>query len=222
MVKIGLQFLAPAVADVFTRLFLQGTTQGSTAGLNTAAQTIANSWATNIAPLTTSDQTLASVSLEDLTNAMAPNGIWLGAKPGLAGTTFHAAPAVSFVIRNGINQRSRGGHSRVYVPGIPVENLSVIDSTQWLASFQTTMNTAWDAFLGNIVSALNTAGYGSGSMAVPHYYKGHTFNHVGTAPNDYYKLVHTVVNPPVPVSPYTLTTANPIVGSQRRRNHQSV
>lgn len=221
MVKLLLQFTAPAVTDIITRLFVQGTQQGSTSGLNTAAQTIANSWTTNIAPLTTSNQTLASVSLEDLTNASSPNGIWIGSKPGGAGSTFLAAPAVSFVMRNGINLRSRGGHSRVYIPGIPINNQSLDDGTQWLASFITTMDGAWTTFLSNVVSALNTAGYGAGSMAVPHYYKGHTWNHTGTPPNDYYKRVATPVAAPIPVSSYSLVTANPIIGSQRRRNHQS-
>lgn len=221
MVKLLLQFTAPAVTDIITRLFIQGGSQGNTAGLNTAAQTIANSWTTNIAPLTTSNQTLASVSLEDLTSPSAPNGIWIGSKPGGAGSTFLAAPAVAFVMRNGINLRSRGGHSRVYIPGIPVNNQALDDGTQWLASFINTLDGAWTTFLSNTVAALNSAGYTGSSMAVPHYYKGHTWNHTGTAPNDYYKRVATVQSPPIPVSTYSLVTANPIIGSQRRRNHQS-
>lgn len=222
LLKIALQFTAPAVTDVLTRLFFQGSSQGTSTGLNTAAQTIANSWATNIAPLTTSDQSLGTVSIEDLSAPNAPSGIWLGTKPGGAGATNLTAPAAAYIIRNAINVRSRGGHSRVYVPGIPVNNLSVVDGTQWSTSFQNTLNTAWATFLGNILSAMNSAGYGTGNMAVPHYYKGHTWNHVGTPPNDYYKIVHTVQNPPIPVSQYTGVTSNSIIGSQRRRNHQSV
>ena len=223
VLKLIMQFTAPAVADVITRLFVNGGgSQGTTAGLNTAAQTIANSWTTNIAPLTTSQQTLAAVSIEDLTSAGAPNGVWIGSKPGGAGSTFLAAPAVSFVMRNGIGVRSRGGHSRVYIPGIPLNNQSAVDSTQWNPTFITTLDAAWTTFLGNIVSAINSAGYGSGSMCVPHYYKGHSWNHTGTPPNDIYKRVNTVVSPPVGVSSYSLVSANPIIGSQRRRNHQTV
>lgn len=223
VLKLILQYSAPAVADVLTRLFVVGGgTTGTTSGLNTAAQTIANSWTTNIAPLTTSQQNLTTVSIEDLTNASAPNGVWIGTKPGGAGSTFLAAPAVSFVMRNGIGVRSRGGHSRVYIPGIPLNNQSSVDSTQWNPTFITTLDNAWTTFLGNILSAINSAGYGTGSMCVPHYYKGHTWNHTGTPPNDIYKRVNTVVSPPVPVSSYALVSANPIIGSQRRRNHQTV
>lgn len=224
LIKLLLNYAAPAVPYIVNRLFFQGTANPSPSNLNTASQAIANAWATNIAPNVATPLNLVVVNMEDLSSSLAANGIWTGAKPGGAGAAAITSPTTAFVIKNVTQDRYRGGHSRIYLPGIPLTNLSTDDGNTWNTTFASTLVTAWQAFLNAVITACQNNGCGTGSMAVPHFYKNHTWNHFGTAPHDWYKYVATPQVAPIPVDTYlpAAVSYNPTIGTQRRRSHQSV
>lgn len=222
VVKLLLTYAAPGVAELLTRLWFQGTQQGTNTSLNTACQTIANSWATNMAPNTVPALALTSVQAEDLTNPSGPNGIWTGSKAGSFTGTTTTAPQAAFIIKNVVQDRYRGGHSRLYLPGMPLADSTTNDATTWTTAFGSAVATSWTSFLGNILSALGTAGYGSVAACVPQIYRGHTWTHYGTPPDDYYKYKATY-NPttPPPTPTYNAVSYNDVIGTQRRRTHQT-
>lgn len=224
LIKMLLIYSAPGIADIMNRVFFSSTGQPGTNALNTAAQTIANSWTTQMAPISSPTQLLNTVSLQDLSSPTAFNGIWVGNKAGTAGTPNVASPAVAMVIKNGVANRYRGGHSHVYIPGLQLGNMTQEEANTWQTTFANSVASAWSAFLGNAISALVTAGYSGVVSAVPHYYKGaaRTWTHYGIPPHDWYKKTLTPVAPPVPVDTYTTVGANLVLASQRRRNHQSL
>jgi hypothetical protein len=223
LVKAILTYAAPGVAEVLTRLFFQGTGSSSQSNLNTAAQTMANSWATSMAPQSAPQLALTSVQLEDLSSSTSPTGIWVGSKPGTSSVSGAATPAVCFIVKNGISDRYRGGHSRIYIPGINLGNVSAADATTWNTTNASAIASAWSTFLGNCVSALITAGYAGTAAAVPHFYKGagRTWTHYGTAPYDWWKYKTNVATTPIDVDTYTAIGYNDVLGTQRRRTHQS-
>jgi hypothetical protein len=224
VVKMLLNYAAPGVASLLNRVFFQGTQSSSSGPLNTAAQTIANSWSTNMGPQTIAPVVLQAVSLRDLSSSQSPTGIWTGSKPGTLATAPNA-PQNAFVIRNEPVDSYRGGHSRVYLPGIPLANANANDSDTWTSAAASATASAWTTFIGNVVSALQTAGMGTVTACVPHYYKGtgQTWLHYGTAPHDHYKRqAIPVAQGQVLIDPYTIISWNPNLGTQRRRTHQSV
>jgi hypothetical protein len=224
LVKILLQMAAPGVASIVNRLFFQGSQQPSNAGLNTACSTIASSWNSVIAPSLRPALSLIGVTAEDLTSSSGANGVWVGSHPGSAGGGTGAAPQAAFIIKNTVPDRYRGGHSRIYLPGVGTGAETLEDANTWNSTLAATLVTNWNTFLANIVTAMSSAGAGSGSMAVPHYYKGtgRTWTHKGTAPHDYWTSSAIPVSAPVPVDLYTTVGYNPTLGTQRRRTHQSV
>lgn len=222
MIKAILTMAAPGVANIINRLFFQGTQQTNSTALNTAAQSMATSWSSALASVLSNQLALIGVQLEDLTNSAGGTGLWTGSKPGGIVTGSQEFPQAALVLKNLIADRYRGGHSRIYLPGVPASNLSSTDANTWNATSAAAIASDWQTFLGAAQTALQTAGCGTVAWAVPHYYKGHTWNHYGTAPNDWYKRVATPVAAPVKVDTYTAVGYNPVVGTQRRRTHQSV
>lgn len=223
LLKLILTYAAPGIASILNRLFFSGSGSSSQTALNTACNTIASAWATAVAGQTVPAVALIGVQLEDLSSATAPTGIWVGSKPGTTAVAGGAFPQEAFIIKNGISDRYRGGHSRIYLPGIPQGNLSSNDATTWGGTPATSVTSSWSAFLGNILSALGTAGYTGMAAAVPHYYKGggRTWTHYGTAPHDWWKKTAIPATPPITVDTYSAIGYNDIVGTQRRRAHQS-
>lgn len=220
MTKIILTYAAPGIAEIINRVFFKGTTNPTPAGLNTACQTISNNWVTYMAPQATTGLKLIGVEAEDLSSPTAATGIWTGSQAGtVPASSGQSVPQLAFVIREVAANRYRGGHGRVYIPGVIANDTSTSDANTWNTTFATTMTNAWANFLLAIQAALNTNGCGSTTPAIPHYIKGGTWVNVGTPTAPDWKFKPTYQQPPVPFDVYlpNAISYNPNLGTQRRR-----
>lgn len=219
-IKTILQYTLPGVAAALTRLFFTGTGSTTNAALNTWCGNVAASWNTNMAPLIAPGCVLVAVTAEDLTSATSPIGAWAGSHPGTnAGTQFE--PSASFVVKNLIANRYRGGHPRTYIPGVPTTNQNSAGANTWGSTNANTLLTAWLAFLSAVSGSSGPTGYTGLAQSVVPYYSGSTAITSGTAPHQRGKTKATVLSSTTPIL-IASHTYNPTIGSQRRRNHQSV
>lgn len=212
-----LTYSLPTVATVLNRLFFQGTGSTTNSALNTWATAVSTAWGSNMKANIMPSCSLTSVVVSDLSSATAPIGAWTGSIAGTAAGT-GASPDVALIVKNLIPTKYRGGHSRTYIPGYPLTQATVTDSNVWTSAAAASTVTNWVAFLTAITGGNGPTGYSGLAQAVPHYYKGFT---VVTNP-----LTGRARNVPKlqTVPTYDLVSshvANLILGSQRRRNHQS-
>jgi hypothetical protein len=222
LIKLLLTFAAPGVAAVINRWFFQGSGTSNSAALNTACTTMANSWHTLMGGNQVPAISLIGAEAEDLTSPTSPTGIWVGSQAGSnAGAA--STPALAFIVKPVTADRYRGGHSRIYIPGVSTGAVSASDATTWNTTTGAAIATAVTAFLQNCVTALQSAGYAGVSPVVPHFYKGggRNWTHYGTAPNDYWKSTAIPAKAPIAIDQYSTVSYNDILGNQRRRNHQS-
>jgi len=217
MLRVLLTYSLPTVATVLNRLFFQGTGSTTNSALNTWATAVSTAWGANMKSQILTNCSLTSVVVSDLSSSTAPIGAWTGSIAGTSAGT-NGSPDVALIIKNLIPSKYRGGHSRTYIPGYPLSNTTVSDSNIWTAATAATTVTDWTAFITAITGGNGPTGYSGLAQAVPHYYKGFT---VVTNP-----LTGRARNVPKlqTVPTFDLVSsrvANIILGSQRRRNHQS-
>lgn len=195
-----------------TRFFMKytGAIGGTDAG--TLTTTIAASWATRLAPQTGSDYTLEAVACEDLDSK---TGVNIVTPVSHAGTAVQIGIPVgsAFVMSAHVAFRYRGGHSRVYLPGISRQSLA--DTNTWTVGAQGSVFTAWTGILSDLTTSPPT-NVGTLSQVTVHAYS----SNVKDFPNG-----HPTTKPPWPLDtpvtyPISSWSSNPQVGSQRRRNQQ--
>jgi len=133
------------------------------------ASAIHTSWATNIAPILSSDQVLTSVVVEGIQSSTDGVGAWAGSEPGSGFTTI--APAnVCVLQKDVIARRYRGGHPRHYWPAPTTAALS--DPTHLTTTAQSYWTNAVENFLADIGTEAGSL-WGAGSAySVPTYYSG--------------------------------------------------
>lgn len=184
---------------------------------NTDAQTWLNNivagWGTNMSPNLNQDYTLIRSELTDLTSSSAPQVFSTTAHAGGV-TNVNVSAGVAMVIKNTIPRRYRGGHPRVYLPG-----LSVTDRANELRWDPTRLNvfvTAFTAFIAACTANTNPAAIGTIVHCNVSYYQGFT-NH--TYPSGRVKAIPTPRVTPL-IDSIVGQVGNPSIASQRRRNEQ--
>jgi hypothetical protein len=156
--------------------------------------------------------TLTSVELTDLTSPSSPQVSHASGAGGSAGSP--AVPAgAAFVLRFRILRRYRGGHPRMYYPGIPASFVST--SQTWSGSG---LALVVGALQGSITDGINAqpAAVGVTQHVNVSYFQG--FHNV-TFPSGRIRPVPTLRAVPL-VDVITGYVGNPNIGSQRRRNLQ--
>lgn len=180
----------------------------------TLCTTLGTSWNTRMAPNTGSDYQLTATQLEDLDSKTGVNVVVPMSHAGTATQTGVTAGAC-FIMSAHVAFRYRGGHSRVYIPGITTQDLA--DKNSWSVPSQGTINTAWTSMLSDL-NVTPPIAVGALSQVVVHMYSSNVKDFPGGVPPSTHK-------PPWPLAspityPVTGWSSNPQVGSQRRRNQQ--
>lgn len=178
----------------------------------TLCTTLATSWNTRLAPITTPSYTLIQTDVNDLDSR---TGVEVGFTTSHVGTAAGAevAAAVSFVLSHHTSLKYRGGHSRVYLPGISGSNLT--DRNSWSAVGQGAVFTAWSGLISDLTTS-PPVGVGALSQVVVRYISS---NKADFPPNAIPPAFPALLPTPL-ILPVTSITSNPQVGSQRRRNQQ--
>lgn len=178
----------------------------------TVLTTLATSWNTRFAPLTTPNWTLTQTSLVDIGSRTGVSSALPITHVGTsAGNPLGAA--VSFVMSAHCALRYRGGHSRVYIPGITAAEES--DNNSWSPAGQGLVSAAWNGLLTDL-AASPPAGVGSMSQVIVRYFSSDKRDF--TPPPSPFEPPYLLTNPMV--LPVTSWTPNPQFASQRRRNQQ--
>lgn len=195
-----------------TRFHMKYTNTISQTDATTLLTTLATSWNTRMAPLTNANWTLTQTSLNDLDSRTGVQSGFVTSHPGSAGGTQQGA-AVSFVMSAKTALKYRGGHSRVYIPGISSSSSS--DANSWSATGQGNVFTAWTGMLGDLATS-PPVGVGAMSQVVVRYISSNKAD-FPNPPNPF--VPPYLLTAPL-VLPITAWVSNPQFASQRRRNQQ--
>lgn len=174
---------------------------------------VADSYATNIAPLMTTDRELTLLDVIDLTSATSAAAS-LGATTLGTRSDVALGADIAFILKRIVSRRYRGGHSRQYWP--IGGDTALANAVFWGNTFVTAALDAFNALWGDIAAA----GWTSAGDVLPvnvSYYEG--FTNV-TFPSGRARAVPNRRVTPI-VDLVTEAAHNPKLGSQRRRNQQS-
>lgn len=160
-----------------------------TAACQALATTVRTAWNTNLAPLVHAFTVLKTVEVTDISTRTGAQGVdTVGSTGTQAGTP--SSNQVALVGSLKIAQRYRGGHPRIYIPGMVTANIT--GGTTFTSTYITSMQTALRA----IRTAINgsSAGGATWNMVAVSY-----FHKVGGAeaykiPPDIYVITDCVVH----------------------------
>lgn len=184
---------------------------GDATSINTAVHT---AWNASMAPLQTANIILETVTTTDLFSATGVEVTGTFATLGTnAGTKL--ASGVAMVMQHHVARRFRGGHSRVYIPGLPEQALGTANT--WATANVTSTVSAWSAILGAPANAA-LPDLGTVANVQVSYYSG--FTSVQNPVTMRYRNIPKVRATPL-VDTINSVSGNPRVASQRRRNKQS-
>jgi hypothetical protein len=175
------------------------------------ANAIATGWAANIGPALSDTLELASVTATALDSSTAPEAT---VNPGTAGsvTTQPVAAGTALVMQRKVARRYRGGHSRVYIPGVAAAELDDTEES-WDSAFLTAFQANWIEFEDTGVDSLEAGGHTDAQSVNISYYEGFT--------NFLYPSGRYHVRPTLRVTPLVDAVTdfgiNPRPCSQRRR-----
>lgn len=185
---------------------------------STDMQTLCNNlftdWVTALFSHLVNTNHLLGVTGNDLSSVTAAKSASTAAVATATAVPPGVTSGAAFIIGHETSRKYKGGHSRTYLTGLPVSSLS--DGNTWSAAAQTTILSAWNAFVTAFTSTLVPAAVGQLIQVVAHRYGASP-----TAP----VLAGVSASKSVPLlTPFsddvTASIANPQVGSQRRRNQQ--
>jgi hypothetical protein len=207
------QSLGPNVR-IRDRIFFQYAGAGATVSDEAIlAATIANAWATNLSPLVNVNHSLFAVQITDLTSLTGAQSLTTVSKAGTnAGSSVPLGAAA--IVKFRIARRYRGGHPRFYLVGVAATSLQT--QSTWTTAFQSSLATGFGAFI-TASEATPPVSIGALTHVNVSYFFGFTNK---TFPSMRIHPVPTLRGTPL-VDPVVSYSANPIVGSQRRRNQQS-
>lgn len=162
---------------------------------------------------TSTQTTLTKCVLTDLSSASAPQAIHNGSLAGTGGSP-PVGIGVALVVSQRIQRRYRGGHSRIYLPGMPASYKGT--PPLWAGSNAQDVANSWGTTIAACISGCPVAAAPAQAVNIS-YYQGFT-NH--TYPSG---RVRPVPNPrATPLVDLILHyVGNPKLASQRRRNQQS-
>ena len=140
------------------------------ANCTTLAGDIEAAWATHLAPLLNENCALTEVDVLDIATDSGLSGQWTGSAAGSrAGSELPIQCALG--IEYGIGRRYRGGKPRGYWPfGVAADQS---DPSHWSSTFITAANSAFEAFMAEVV-ALSVGAMGTLTHVNLSYYKGFT------------------------------------------------
>lgn len=202
-------------ANVINELWLTYSSTLAQSDLVILCNNIMTSWGAQFAAQVMPSCSLIGVTGNDMSSNIAPQ----------AGSTHAAIPGSNAgqnipngscgVISYETNLKYKGGHGRVYVPGLPRNALS--DGNTWTATARAAIQAAWAAFITEITTVAVPAAVGALTHVIAHRYGKTAAAPVGVS-------VSSVKSVPL-TSPFTTPVnsyfMNPQVASQRRRNQQS-
>lgn len=203
--------------DVINRFFQQYTgAAGSLSDTGAAAWAAAvnGSWAAHIRSFQDPAYTLVHTTVTDLSTNVggfgdaASGGAGTGAPPGLSA-------AAAFVMKCHVERRYRGGHPRQYLSGML--NADLASKQTWDPTFLANFVTAYTNFRAQAAAGCPAA-IGPAVDVNVSFFQGFT-NH--TFPSGRVRPIPTLRAVPV-VDVISSFEGNPKVGSQRRRNLQSL
>jgi hypothetical protein len=149
--------------------------------------------------------TYLSCVATDLTNA-TPNTASGTPAPFSGAISGHSSNAgASYLINFKIGNRYRGGHPRIYIPGVPP--VATADGETIQSPYNTGVLNAWTAAMNAMHSAL---GSGTGNHVVPRY----TYQYTADPVHHKYTKQRTALSAVYVVQSYSL---NPRIATQRRR-----
>lgn len=193
-----------------TAFHMRYTNSLSATDATTLLTTLANSWATRMAPLTGPSYTLIRTLVNDLDSRTGVEVAFVTSHVGTNATAAGGA-AIAFVMSAKTALKYRGGHSRVYIPGMGAGQAA--DQNTWSAAAQGAVFTAWTGMLADLASS-PPVGVGAMSQVVVRYISSNKADF-----NPPPATLPALLNPPM-VLPVTSWASNPQFASQRRRNQQ--
>lgn len=210
-----LRYSDGADSNIMNRFFMTYTGVVSPTDAATLAATVNSQWITHMAGSHVNTVHLLSVTINDLSSKTGAQVINVTGGAGTASPPALSSAACA-VLSAKTSLKYRGGHARVYLPGIAEGNLATPNT--WSTAFQTALQAAWVAFLNAIIQNVPSA------IGVLAEVVAHRYGRTATAP-----VAGQVVpfkTPSVPLDapftqPITSWGVNPRVASQRRRNQQS-
>jgi hypothetical protein len=211
-VKFQLHTTMAGGATALTTFHMKITGTISASDSLTVLTTLATSWNTRLAPLTNSQWTLTQTSLVDIGSRNGVSSALPITHPGTSAGAANGA-AVSFVMSAHVSLRYRGGHSRVYIPGINQGESSDLNS--WSPAGQGQVSAAWQGILTDL-AASPPAGLGAMSQVVVRYISSDKRDF--SPPPEPFTPPYLLATPMI--LPINSWSANPQFASQRRRNQQ--
>jgi hypothetical protein len=213
VVRVDHHFTEAQDPNVMVHSFFQYT--------GTCSSTDAATWLTNIVSalgtfMASASQPTLSLVLSELTDLSSTSAAQVQNSTGHTGGAGAAplAAGVAMVMKYRINRRYRGGHPRVYLPGM--SNTYLTTPTQWNSTSLGSITGLWIAFINACIANTNPAALGTLTHVNVSYFAGHTWT------EDSRGNWHRVPTPrgtPV-VDQIINIQGNPTPGSQRRRNEQ--
>jgi hypothetical protein len=214
VMRLSFQYTYASNSRIFNHLYYSYSGTLSTADATTLVSTAATQWGLKVMPSLSTQLTLTQVQLTDLTSSTAPQvSTVVSTAGGSAGTTTPTGTAM--VVSLKIARRFKGGHARIYLPGLTAANLA--DAEHWNAGALTAIQTD----LTNFDTAFTTAppaAVGTLVKVTVSYFLGFTNK---TFPSGRIRPIPTARVTPV-VDTVTAYVARANVASQRRRNQQSL
>lgn len=194
-----------------TRFFMKYTGVIGAVDATTLLTTLATSWNTHIAPQTGAQYTLTGTALDDLGSRTGVTSELPVSHPG-SNIGGGVGAAQCMVVSALVPLKYRGGHSRVYLPGLAASGLADINT--WSGTFQATVFTAWTTMLSDLANSPPVA-VGALSQVTVRYISSNKADFPPPPPSTFPALLPT---------PLVLTVSswrtNPQMASQRRRNQQ--
>lgn len=189
---------------------------GSVSGADATSvnNAIQAAWHNNLAPQQTSNMILEAITTTDLATA---TGVEVTSTYTSAGTSAGTklSSGTAMVLTHEVPRRFRGGHSRVYIPGLAEGSLA--SANTWSAGTLSSVVGGWTAMIqsmqGGVIPDLGTV-----ATVQVSYYSGFT---VITSPTTgRTRNVPKLRTTPL-IDVVSAVRGNPRVASQRRRNKQS-
>lgn len=212
VIRVDFHHSLQADLNISTRTFWRYTSNApSIADMNTLASHVATQWNTNLAPLAPTQVILTEVVVTDLTSASSARGSAAVSHAGTRGSnpnTINDTLLLNFEVA----RRYRGGKPRTYNPwGVEGD---IGSAQQWAAAFITAAENGWSAFQTNM-TGFDFGATQLGAQCNVSFYEG--VNLPITLPSGRVKQSSAVRSGNALVDTITSFSANPYIGSQRRR-----
>jgi hypothetical protein len=175
---------------------------------------VVTSGTTNLLPMMTSDKTLATIELRDLSSE---SGATVDASPAAAGSRAGTklAPGTCAVVSYTIDRHYRGGHPRNYWPFGAEADIGTFGlwADAFVTDFENAVQNFWLDLAGDTFPSFTVTTQVNASR-----YKGYTNMPYGTPTK--YRRVPTPRSPAI-TDRITSYVGRKVIGSQRRRNRNA-